>query len=457
MTTEAVCDIAMRAEQCLLSCLILSEDARAEALSLVECAWLQDARHVAIVQALRAIESKQKTADPSMVAAVLAEQGQWGTLVTSTDMSRLLGRYAIPGNVHVYLAQVKDFATLMACEKAGQEITAAARSGMPTDKLLQLAVDKVDALTEQADSGETIDFQRSMGETLEVIRERMRSPGGDIMATAGIDSLDRGTHGGLRANQLTILAARPSVGKSSLACQYATASAEKGPVLFVTLEMTSQELTERILVQKARVDFGRLRDGTQSPQDLECLVHAASELAGLTMEVMDASRVTVQDVIAKARAIKRRRGGLSLVVIDYLQLLSPDDRRAPREQQVAGMTRDLKNGAKALKCPILCLAQMNRELEKLNRAPRLSDLRESGAIEQDADNVLLMWRPDDREREKVEVIIAKQRNGPAGKCELRWSGRNVVFAEQERPTGFAELSTWNDMPEDGFDEEGGEQ
>lgn len=452
----ATTDIAMRAEECLLSCLLTSEDARAETLSLVECAWLQDARHVAVVQALRALEQRQKPVDPTTVAAMLAELGQWGTVFTPTDMARLLGRYFVAGNAHVYLAQVRDFATLLAAEKAGQEITAAARSGMPTDKLLELAASKIDALTDTADSGETIEFQQSMGETLELIRERMRSPGGDIMAWSGIDSLDRGTHGGLRANQLTILAARPSVGKSSLACQYATASAEKGPVLFVTLEMTSQELTERILVQRARVDFGRLRDGTQSPQDLDSLVNAASELAGVTMEVMDASRVTVQDVIAKARSIKRRRGKLSLVVIDYLQLLTPDDRRAPREQQVAGMTRDLKNGAKALSCPILCLAQMNRELEKLNRAPRLSDLRESGAIEQDADNVLLMWRPDDREREKVEVIVAKQRNGPAGKCELKWSGRHVVFSEQERPTGFAELSTWNDMPGDGFGQEGGE-
>lgn len=452
----AATDIAMRAEECLLSCLLTSEDARAETLSLVECAWLQDARHVAVVQALRALEQRQKPVDPTTVAAMLAELGQWGTVFTATDMARLLGRYFIAGNAHVYLAQVRDFATLLAAEKAGQEITAAARSGMPTDKLLELAASKVDALTDTADSGETIEFQKSMGETLELIRERMRLPGGDIMAWSGIDSLDRGTHGGLRANQLTILAARPSVGKSSLACQYATASAEKGPVLFVTLEMTSQELTERILVQRARVDFSRLRDGTQSPQDLDCLVNAASELAGVTMEVMDASRVTVQDVIAKARSIKRRKGKLSLVVIDYLQLLTPDDRRAPREQQVAGMTRELKNGAKALSCPILCLAQMNRELEKLNRAPRLSDLRESGAIEQDADNVLLMWRPDDREREKVEVIVAKQRNGPAGKCELKWSGRNVVFCEQDRPTGFAELSTWNDMPTDDFGQEGGE-
>lgn len=452
--SESLTDIVMRAEKALMACLLLCPADRAEILPAVDWAWMLDPKDAAIGRAMAKLEASGKTIDPTTIAAELLDAGHWDTLVSGSDISKIMSRYFTPGNGPVYVGQIRDYATLQMAEKAGEEITAAARSGMPTDKVVAMAAKKIDALTANMDQHETIDLASAIGKTLESLRLRMTDPVGDIMGASGIDGLDHGTAGGLRANQLTILAARPSVGKSSLACQYATASSQKGPVLFVTLEMTWMELAERMLVQNADVDFGRVRDGSITEDERQRLVESSANIRDMPLHVMDAANVTVREIVAKARSIKRKAGGLKLVVIDYLQLLTPDNPRLPRQEQVATMSRDLKNGAKSLECPILCLAQLNRESEKNNRAPRLSDLRESGSIEQDADVVQFLWRPDDRERDKVEIVIAKQRNGPVGKVPLKWDGRRVRFDAVDGPARFTEFDAHNDF---GFEPMEGDQ
>lgn len=453
-TGETVEAIVLRAESALMACLLTDPRERDELLGAIDWDWLIEPKHAAIGRAMQAVEQEGQGIDPTTIAAELRQRGQWDTYITAHDMSRILSGFFSVGNGSIYLGQVRDYDTMRKAEKAGEEITAAARSGMPSDKLVALAARKVDALAMNVDRHETIDITQAMGKALEAMRQRMDAPGGDVMAAAGITALDAGTAGGLRANQLTILAARPSVGKSSLACQYAVHTARNhGPVLMVTAEMTWAELAERIVVQEAEVDFGRVRNGTLTRGEAEQMVAAGGDLSGIPLDVMDAPTITVRDIIAKARSVKRKRGGLSLVVIDYLQLLTPDNPRLPRQEQVSQMSRELKNGAKSLECPILCLAQLNRDSEKNSRAPKLSDLRESGAIEQDADNVMFLWRPDDQQKDAVEVVVAKQRSGPTGKVPLKWGGRHVRFDSAGEAARFTECDAHNNY---GFEADGSE-
>ncbi len=246
----------------------------------------------------------------------------------------------------------------------------------------------------------------------------------------GLTDFDTMT-GGLHDNELVILAARPSMGKTALAMNIAEHAAivQRAPVLFVSLEMSAIELADRMLCSLARVNGHRLRNGTISNDDRARLVQKANEISSAPFFVDDSPSRTVSEIAAGARRIKRREGNLGLIVIDYLQLIEPDNSKDPRQEQVAKIARRLKGLAREMKVPLLCLAQLNRQAEdSKDHRPRLSHLRESGAIEQDADVVMFVHREEyyhrgeDREQYagQAEIIIAKQRNGPVGEVELVW-------------------------------------
>jgi replicative DNA helicase len=228
------------------------------------------------------------------------------------------------------------------------------------------------------------------------------------------------------------------------------------PVLFVSLEMSAIELADRMLCSIARVNGHRLRNGTISHADRQRLVEKAGELSRAPLFVDDSPSRTVSEIAAAARRIRRRQGGLGLVVIDYLQLIEPDHlgrgRQEPsRQEQVARMTRRLKGLAREANVPVLCVAQLNRQAEdsKVPR-PRLSHLRESGAIEQDADVVMFVHREeyyhhgDDKEQYagEAEIIVAKQRNGPIGTVEVQWEKEYTRF-QNLAPERYREFDEHN--------------
>jgi replicative DNA helicase len=214
-------------------------------------------------------------------------------------------------------------------------------------------------------------------------------------------------------------------------------------VLFVSLEMSSVELADRMLCSLAEVNGKRLRNGTISNEDRRRLVEKAGEMSQAPLYVDDSPSRTVTEIAAASRRLKRRHG-LGLIVIDYLQLVEPDNPRDSRQEQVARIARRLKGLAREMSVPVLCLAQLNRQAEvsKENR-PRLSHLRESGAIEQDADVVMFVHREEyyqtnDEDRERfaghAEIIVAKQRNGPIGDIKLAWKKEYTRFCNSaQRP------------------------
>ncbi len=284
-------------------------------------------------------------------------------------------------------------------------------------------------------------LSKAVDDATTLISKMISGDAGQGMLT-GYTDLDRMTFG-LHPGDMIVLAARPSMGKTSLAMNIAEQVAlpkhgDPVPTLVFSLEMGADQLAMRMLCRRARVNMKRVREGMLGKDDMRQLATAAGELKKAKVWIDDAGHTSILELRAKARRIQsriQREKPLGLIVIDYLQLISGTDSRVQREQQISEISRGLKSLAKELNVPVLVLSQLNREAEKENRPPRLSDLRESGSIEQDADVVFLLAK--DRESDdkasvpsgtrKVNLIIAKQRNGPVGTIDLTFVPEYTSF------------------------------
>lgn len=273
--------------------------------------------------------------------------------------------------------------------------------------------------------------------------------------STGLRDLDAMTFG-FHPQEMVVVAARPSVGKTSLATKFIEAAVlpeqsnlKPVPTLMFSLEMSSEQLAMRMLCSRARVDLKSIRDGFCSKQQQEDLANVASEFKSAPLWIDDSGSLTIYELRGKARRLHAKEK-LGFIVIDYLQLLTGSDSRVPREQQIAEISRGVKALAKELNLPVIVLSQLNRDSERESRDPRLSDLRESGSIEQDADVVFLLHRPrkskkddskkgyreeteddselpSDTEVEEIGLIIAKQRNGPVGPIKLTFMRRYTRY------------------------------
>lgn len=300
------------------------------------------------------------------------------------------------------------------------------------DELLQSAEQRVFSIMEQQTNVGNIAIGDILIEAFNRIDERMKQEGDVTGITTGFTDLDRQTTG-LQATELIILAARPSMGKTALVCNIAEAVARrsgKGVLLF-SLEQSNLELVERFLAITARINGHDLRSGNLSDAQRDLLYQASDELSRLPLFIDDKAGRTMTQVAAIARR-QHRKSPLGVVIIDYLQLIEPDDKNSPREQQIAQISRRLKFLAKELKVPVIALAQLNRGVElREDKRPRLADLRESGSIEQDADMVMFLHRPDAYDPEdrpgEAEIIVAKHRSGPTGIVRLTWRKEFMRF------------------------------
>lgn len=300
---------------------------------------------------------------------------------------------------------------------------------------LEEFVDRVEQdlfkVTQDRVSDSAQEIKESIKEANTVIAKLLMKKGELTGVTSGFKDLDAMTFG-FQKQEMIVVAARPSMGKTSFALNIAEAAAMPKPgkgdpvaTLVFSLEMSSSQLALRMLCSRARVNLKLLRDGlvSRDGREVNALGQTAEEFKKAPILIDDSSNLTIMEMRAKARRIYARKK-LGLIVVDYLQLVSGSDPRAPREQQVAEVSRGLKAMAKELDLPVIVLSQLNRSSEKENRTPRLSDLRESGSIEQDADVVLMLSRPkesDDRFQTAAgaaDLIVAKQRNGPVGDLKL---------------------------------------
>ncbi|MBX3449203.1 MAG: replicative DNA helicase [Planctomycetaceae bacterium] len=303
-----------------------------------------------------------------------------------------------------------------------------------TEDVLQKAERGIFQILEEQESGHKIAMDEILLDTLARINDRVGKEGTISGLPTGFQDLDRQTNG-FQPTELVILAARPSMGKTAFVCNLAewiSGPGQTGVVIF-SLEQSKLEIAERFLCIRARLDGHKVRKGLLDEPERQALVTAADELSQIPLFIDDQPGRTVGQIAAITRRLKRRRN-IGLVIIDYLQLIEPEDKKANREQQIAQITRRLKGIAKENSLPVIALSQLNRGVElREDKRPRLADLRESGAIEQDADIVMFLHRPDaynpeDRPGE-AEVVVAKHRSGPTGIVTLRWRKESMRFED----------------------------
>lgn len=323
------------------------------------------------------------------------------------------------------------------------------------DKLVSQAEEKIFAVHDERSNDSIADIHTILDEVwtkIDLFRE-----GGSVGLPTGFIRLDELT-GGLHNSELIILAARPSMGKTAFATNIADAVAigQNRGVLFVSLEMARQELVMRILCGRAKVDSQQLRRGRLSGAEKSSLQEASSQIMDAPFFIDDSPSRTVSEIAATARRLKRQ-GKLELIVIDYLQLIKEDNSRDSRQEQVSKIARRLKGLAREMEVPVICLSQLNRQTEATgDHRPKLSQLRESGAIEQDADVVLFVHREEyyhagDRDyiekkqlAGKAEIIIAKQRNGPTDIVTLAWIAKQTQF-ENLAAHSYDDLAKFGDF------------
>jgi replicative DNA helicase len=274
----------------------------------------------------------------------------------------------------------------------------------------------------------------TMDRAIEALHELSQSDGPVAGHTTGFDDLDR-MLAGLHKSDLIILAARPAMGKTALALNIAqnVALLEDKAVGIFSMEMSRAQLVTRMVCCQGLVDGNKVRTGELDSDDWDRFLEASDALRATRVFIDDTPGLSITDLRSRAKRLKAEQDDLGLIVIDYLQLMSGDDKRAPREQQISAISRGLKGLAKDLDVPVIALSQLNRGVEqRAEKRPMVSDLRESGAIEQDADIILFIYRdeyynPDSTDKGLAEVIIAKQRSGPTGTAKLVFRGEFTRF------------------------------
>ncbi len=345
-------------------------------------------------------------------------------------------------NAEYYAKIVRDKSITRGLIHASTEILRDAYDqGQPAEEMLGSAERKILEIAEKGVTSHTTTLHDALNDAYTRIDQRMgrKDPNAISGVASGFVDLDALT-AGFQQNELIILAARPSVGKTAFSLNIVRHAVvqERIPVLFVSLEQSRVEIAERLLSAQARVDSFKLRKGHLSAEDIGKLHAAGDVLRNAKLFIDDTPAQGMLRIAASARRLKIREG-LRMVVIDYLQLIEPENRRDPRQEQVAQISRRLKFLARELQIPVMALAQVNRASEdRQDHRPRLADLRESGSIEQDADTCMMLHRPGrfdgGLEDNIIEVIVAKQRNGPTGDVTLTYLKQFMSY-ENHQPDG----------------------
>ena len=428
---------SIEAEEALLGSALLSRDASSRLMEEIKSNDFYSPTNQTIFEAMKELFDSGKPIDTLTVTEVVFKDKKNTTSLKTSSIARLVDNVPSSANFERYIEIVQEQSNRRKLLKASSRIELLAYA---TDKDIHNVMDEAEQSIFSASDdaiGEGLigvsDVLDGAIERIEEIENQGTGLSGLATHFADLDS----TLAGLQDGNLVVIAARPSMGKSSLALNIATnVSKEKKVTAFFSLEMTKEELVQRVLFSEAKVTSGDARKGQLGPEKWSRVVEAASKVNNMPLYFDDASVITVTDIRAKSRRLKASKG-LDLIVVDYLQLmqgLSGDN----RQQEIAEISRNLKNLARELKVPILALSQLNRAAEaREDKRPRLGDLRESGAIEQDADIVMMLYRDDyynpATERPGVaEVNIVKHRSGSTGKVDLYFSKEYTQFSNYSK-------------------------
>lgn len=426
------------AEKSVLGSILLLPEVADEVALIVQANDFYGDANRTIYEHLLAMHDGGKSIDPMLLVESLRRSEQYEAIGGAAYLAEIGQMVPTAAHAEYYAHIVAEKAVLRSLIHAGTDIVHDAFDPLlDYREAMSRAEQRIFGILEGRGSGEVRGINDVLHDSLERIDARLDREHAFGGLETGFDDFDQLT-GGLHNSELIILAARPSMGKTALAMNIAEHVATIGKsVLFVSLEMSAIELADRLLCSRAKVNSKRLRTGTIGKEERRKIVEAAGELNELSLHIDESPNRTMTEIAANARRLKRK-GSLDLIVIDYLQLIDPDNARDPRQEQVAKITRRLKGLARELKIPVLCLAQLNRQVEaSRDNKPQLSHLRESGAIEQDADVVMFVHREEyyatkeeDRElyQGQAELLVRKQRNGPIGDIKLAWLNDFTRFA-----------------------------
>jgi replicative DNA helicase len=431
---------SLESEESLLGALLLSRDALTAVAELgLRADDFYKPAHQHVYEAIRTLVAAGEPVDVVTVADELRRDGLLDELGGSALLLELQARTPSIANAVRYAKTVQDNAVLRRLIAVSSEISDLAfAGGDDVSQVLDVAESKMFEVAE----ARVTDSTQQLGDVLDTVMENLTDlfdRGVSITGTpTGFYDLDE-LLSGLQPSTLNIVGARPSMGKTSFALCLATnvAKETRKPVLFFSLEMGHVELAQRILALEARVDSKKLRTGRLDPSDWSRIGAAIGRLE-VPIYIDENPNVTVMEIRAKARRLAARHGGLGMIVVDYLQLMTSSSGAENRQLEVSEISRGLKILARELSVPIVALSQLSRNLEsRSDKRPMLSDLRESGAIEQDADVVMFIYRdeayhPDSQEKAVAEVIVSKHRSGPTGVVKLVFLKEYTRFENAER-------------------------
>jgi replicative DNA helicase len=426
------------AEESVLGAVLLSDVAANEVMDKLIPDDFYVPAHQSIFEAILTLYNTNQPLDAVTVSEELRRRSALDKIGGIGYLTRLLDVVPTASNIEYYANIVEEHGLRRSLIKAGGAVTDLAfRTEDEIAGVIDRAEQQVLGVAEKRASQDMLEVGPLFQEVIEHI-ETLEANGSDITGLAtGFRDLDK-MLAGLQPANLVVIAARPSMGKSALTLNIATNAAVLGKVIALfSLEMAKEEVVQRILCSVGRVDSGKLRSGQLGAQNWDRVVAAAGRMYKAPIFIDDSSVVTVTDIRAKCRRLQRSRG-LDLVVVDYLQLMSGSTREN-RQQEIAEISRGLKNLASELRVPIIAVSQLNRSVEQReDRRPRLSDLRESGALEQDSDVVMFIYRheyyhPDDLDKKGMaEVIIAKHRAGATGSVDMTFLPDFTRFADLGR-------------------------
>jgi replicative DNA helicase len=349
---------------------------------------------------------------------------------------------ATTANLEYYAKLVQEKALLRSLIKAGTEIVGSCYEETDADTALDKAEHMIFNLAQRRNMQQMVHIKHIVEASFQKIEERYENKDTLSGTPSGFYDLDAMTSG-FQPSDLVIIAARPSMGKTAFVLNIAQACAvEHGtPCAIFSLEMSKESLVQRMLCAEAKIDSNRLRTGHLHTNDWQALAMAMGRLGEAPIFIDDSAMVNVLEIRAKCRRLKAENKALGMIIIDYIQLLQGRKATDNRVQEVSEISRSLKTLARELSVPVIALSQLSRAVEaRQNKRPMLSDLRESGSIEQDADLVMFIYRdeyynPETEQRGEAEIIIAKQRNGPTGTVDLLYQGSITRFLNKVHTDG----------------------
>jgi replicative DNA helicase len=425
------------AELSVLSAMLLSPNAIAAVSEHLGASDFYRRTHGVIFDVARKLFERGEPVDAITVSAKLEEEGQLELVGGRAKIHEIAAWAPASGNAAHYALIVRDHALIRRLADAGREITRlAAERGAETPDLISRAEQTLFEVSQAGSPGELRSIKEALLETFERVSHLYEQGASITGVSSGFSDLDSIT-AGFQPGNLVILAARPSMGKSALGiCMAANVVRTNTPCAFFTLEMSKQEVSQRLICLEGKIDSHKIRTGKLAEDDWSRLSSACATLEQVPLYLDDTPGLTLFELRSRVQTLKRREPELGLVIVDYLQLMAMGGSVESRLQEVSSISRGLKALAKDMDVPVIALSQLSRAVEqRTDKRPQLSDLRESGSIEQDADLVMFIYRDEYYNGEEsdqqglAEVHVAKHRNGPTETVKLAFLKKYAKFAD----------------------------